>query len=309
MASKPESMHLDGTPGSKKASIWVTLTNEKNFKWTLLIPLLAILLVFAFYPLFYSIYLGFHDWGMEGKPIFSGLKNYRQLVHDPVFWAAFGRTIKVMVICIACELILGMGVALLWNREFRGQNVIRALALIPLLVAPLILSLLWYFMLDYNFGAVNLVLAAIGMNKVNWFSPEIALYTICFITIWQWFPFSAFVLLAGLKSIPRDVLEAARVDGASGFYTFRRVVLPMLRPLIMIIIVLRAMWLIRLMDPLFGTTRGGVNTELLDWIVYRTAFVMFDLGYGSSMAIVSLAVTIALCMVMFRELMKAIRSA
>jgi multiple sugar transport system permease protein len=297
---------IDAYTRGRKPTIWETLTNEKNFRWTLLIPLLLLLAIFMLYPLFYSIYFSFHDWGMQGAPIFSGLRNYKQLVNDQGFLAAFGRTLAVLVICIAVELILGLALAVLWNRDFRGQNIVRGLALLPLLVAPLILSLLWNFMLDFDFGVVNQVFQAIGLSKVYWWSPKFALLTICGITIWQWLPFSVFVLLAGLKSLPRDVFEAAKVDGASGFYTFRKLTLPMLTPLIMIIVVLRAMWLIRLFDPLFGTTRGGVNTELLDWITYRTAFVMFDIGYGSAMAIVSLAFTIALCLLMFRQLMKAL---
>jgi multiple sugar transport system permease protein len=289
---------------ARKPTIWETLTSERYFRWTLLVPLLVLLAVFMLYPLIYSIYFSFHDWGMQGDPTFSGLHNYRQLVFDQSFLKAFWRTLEVTVICIVVELGLGLGLALLWNRDFKGQDVVRGLALLPLLVAPLILSLLWNFILDFNFGALNHILSALGLGKVNVWRPSIALFTICFMTIWQWLPFSTFVLLAGLKSLPRDVFEAARVDGASRWYTFRRLTLPMLSPLIMIIVVLRSMWLIRLFDPLFGTTRGGVNTELLDWITYRTSFVMFDIGYGSAMAIVSWAVTMALCMVMFRQLMK-----
>ena len=161
-------------------------------------------------------------------------------------------------------------------------------------------------MLEYDFGALNMVLESIGFKKVYWWSPSVALFTICGITIWQWFPFSTFVLVAGLKSLPRDVFEAAHVDGARGWYIFRRLTLPMLSPLMMIIIVLRAMWLIRLFDPLYGTTRGGVKTELLDWLVYRTAFVYFDIGYGSAMAIFSLFLTITVCAIMFRMLMKVL---
>ena len=201
--------------------------------------------------------------------------------------------------------MLGLGLAMLWNRDFKGQNVVRGLALLPLMVAPLVLSLLWNFLLEYDFGAINQILEAVGLGKVYWWSPRIALFTICGITIWQWFPFSVFVLLAGLRSLPRDVFEAARVDGAGEWYTFRRLTLPMLSPLIMIIVVLRAMWLIRLFDPLYGTTRGGVGTELLDWTVYRTAFVYFDIGYGSAMAIFSLFLTIVICAIMFRLLMKS----
>ncbi len=291
---------------SRKASTWEILTNEKYFKWTLLIPLALLLLIFMFYPLFYCIYYSFHEWGMQGDAIFVGLHNYRQMLNDTSFLEAFGRTFEVLVICTLAELVIGLGLALLWNREFRGQNIVRGLALLPLLVAPLVLSLLWNFMLEFDFGAVNQILSAIGLGKIYWWTPGFALYTICLITIWQWFPFSVFVLLAGLRSLPKDVFEAAKVDGASAWYIFRRLTLPMLSPLIMIIVVLRTMWLIRLFDPLYGTTRGGVKTELLDWTVYRTAFVYFDVGYGSAMAIFSLFLTIALCSLMFRQLMKSL---
>jgi len=290
----------------RKPTIWEILTSERFFKWTLLIPLVILLLIFMLYPLFYCLYYSFHQWGMQGNALFVGLDNYRHMLWDEAFLIAFGRTLEVLAICIIVELLAGLGLASMWNREFRGQNVLRGFALLPLLVAPLVLSLLWNFMLEYDFGAVNQIFAAIGLPKVYWWSPGIALYTICAITIWQWFPFSVFVLLAGLRSLPRDVFEAAKVDGASEWYTFRRLTLPMLSPLIMIIVVLRAMWLIRLFDPLYGTTRGGVKTELLDWIVYRTSFVIFDVGYGSAMAVFSLFLTIALCSIMFHLLMKAL---
>lgn len=290
---------------SRKATLWEMLTSERYFKWTLLIPLLVLLIIFMLYPLFYCMYYSFYEWGMQGNALFVGLHNYRQMLNDQSFLEALGRTFKVLVICTVSELAIGLGLAMLWNREFKGQNVVRGLALLPLMVAPLVLSLLWNFLLEYDFGAVNQILSAVGIGKIYWWSPELALYTICAITIWQWFPFSVFVLLAGLRSLPKDVFEAARVDGAGEWYTFRRLTLPMLSPLIMIIVVLRSMWLIRLFDPLYGTTRGGVNTELLDWRVYRTAFVYFDIGYGSAMAIFSLFLTIAICAVMFRLLMKS----
>lgn len=293
----------------RKPTVWELLTSERYFKWTLLIPLIIVLAVFMLYPLFYCLYYSFHQYGMQGNPIFVGADNYRQLLRDKSFLEALGRTAKVLVICVISEVLIGLGLGMLWSREFPGERVVRGLALLPLLVAPLILSLLWNFMFEYDFGAVNMILTALGLNKVYWWAPERALYTICFITIWQWFPFSTFVLVAGLRSLPKDVFEAARVDGASNWYIFKRLTLPMLSPLIMIIVVLRTMWLIRLFDPLYGTTRGGVNTELLDWIVYRTAFVYFDIGYGSTMAIFSLLLTITLCAIMFKLLIKALGGA
>lgn len=297
-----------GIGPQRKPSIWEILSSEKYFKWTLIIPLLVVLLAFMFYPLFYCIYYSFHEGGLTGNPIFIGLENYRQMLHDRDFWIPLCRTLGVLVICVISELLIGMGIAVLWNREFKGQNLCRGLVFLPLLVAPLILSLVWNFLLEYNIGLVNQIISGIGLSRVKWWSPNIALFTICGITIWQWFPFSAAVLLAGLKSLPKDVFEAAKVDGAPAGYTFRRLTLPMLSPLIGIIVLLRTMWLIRLFDPLYGTTRGGVNTELLDWMVYRTSFVYFDVGYGSTLALMSLYLTIILCAVLFRQLVRALEA-
>jgi len=296
--------HIGEVRGKK--TILQVLTSEKYYRWLLISPLLLTLLVFMFYPMFHSLYYSAHLVA-PGKPTtFTGLENFRHAFSDPIFWQALGRTGYVLVICISAELILGMAIALLLNREFRGQNIARGLCLLPLLIMPLAMSMIWNQMFYYDQGIVNIVLRTIGLPGVSWFSTKMALYTIMLMSIWQWTPFSIFVLLAGLRGLPRDAFEAARVDGASAWYTFRRLTLPMLMPLVLIIVLLRTMWLIRLYDPLFGTTRGGVGTELLDWMIYRTSFVIFDTGYGSTLAIISLFITIIFCAILFRYLMKAI---
>jgi len=292
----------------RKPSIWEVLSNEKYFKWMLVLPLIIVLLVFMIYPLIFCLYKSFFQVGLSGDALFIGLDNYRTMLRDTGFWIPLGRTFQVTAICIVAELLIGLGLGMLWNRDFKGQNIIRGLILMPLLVAPLILSIVWNFLLEYNIGFVNQILSAIGLARVKWWAPEGALYTICAITIWQWFPFSASVLLAGLKSLPKDVFEAAKVDGAKGWFVFRKLTLPMLSPLIIIITLLRTMWLIRLFDPLYGTTRGAVNTELLDWMVYRTSFVYFDIGYGSTLAIMSLFLTMIIGAIMFRQLIKTLNA-
>ena len=293
----------------RKPTLLESLSSEKTFKWMLILPLIIVLLVFMVYPLIFCIYKSFFQSSLGGAgDKFIGLTNYIKMLHDRTFLVPLGRTFQVTAICIIVELLVGLGIASLWNRDFKGQNVIRGLILLPLLVAPLILSIVWNFLLEYNIGFVNQVLAAIGIGRVKWWDPSLALYTICAITIWQWFPFSTSVLLAGLKGLPKDVFEAAKVDGAKGWYTFRRLTLPMLSPLIAIIVLLRTMWLIRLFDPLYGTTRGGVNSELLDWMVYRTSFVYFDIGYGSTIAIMSLFLTLIIGAIMFRQLIKALNA-
>ena len=291
----------------RKPTLWETLSSEKYFKWMLALPLIIVLLVFMIYPLIFCLYKSFFQSSLSNS-IFIGLENYRTMLRDVNFWIPLGRTFQVTVICIVAELLIGLGLGMLWNRDFKGQNIVRGLILLPLLVAPLILSIVWNFLLEYNIGFVNQLLSAIGLARVKWWAPSGALYTICAITIWQWFPFSASVLLAGLKSLPKDVFEAAKVDGAKGWFTFRKITLPMLSPLIVIITLLRTMWLIRLFDPLYGTTRGAVNTELLDWMVYRTSFVYFDIGYGSTLAIMSLFLTIIIGAIMFKQLIKTLNA-
>jgi multiple sugar transport system permease protein len=282
------------------------LASEKYFKWILITPLLLVLLAFMIYPFFYCLYYSAHEYDMVRPAKFVGLDNYRAVLRDVNFWLVLGRTLYVLVMSITGEILLAMGIALLFNRSFKGQNAIRGLCLLPLLISPLAMSMIWNFMLQYDFGVVNQFLNKIGFSKVMWWSPKMALYTITFISIWQWTPFSTFVLLSGLSGLPKDAFEAARVDGASPWFTFKKLTLPMLMPLIVIIVLLRTMWLIRLFDPLYGTTRGGVNTETFDWMVYRVAFVFFDTGSGSTLAIISLFLTVVICALMFRVLMKAL---
>lgn len=293
--------------GLKKLTFWDIITSEKYFQWTLIIPLLLILAAFMLYPLIFNLYMSFHKYTLKGAPIFVGLQNYRELLHDVVFWTAFGRTLKVLVFSIVAELILGMSIALVFNRKFKGQNIIQGLCLLPLLISPLAMSLMWNYMLHVEFGIVNQILTWLGFTRVEWFSnPAIALYSVIAITVWQWTPFSIFVLLAGLKGIPQEIIEATQVDGASYWFVFRKLILPMLKPLIIIIVLLRSMWLIRIFDPIYGTTQGGVQTELLDWLIYRVSFVHFDVGKGSTMALVALYITIIFSIFMYQQLMKAL---
>lgn len=284
--------------------------DDRFMKWILIAPLVLFLICFMLYPTLYSLYMSFTDYVMRGDPNFIGLENYRAVLADKVFWAALGRTLYVLVLCIAVELTLGMALALVLNRDFKGQGIIRGLCFIPLLVSPLSMSLMWNYILHIQFGVVNTVVDWMGFEAIGFLStPGLALNTVAFITVWQWLPFSTFVLLAGLKGMPRDQYEAAQIDGASPWRVFFRLTLPMLKPLIIIIILLRTMWLMRLFDPLYGTTRGGLETELLDWMIYRVSFVFFDIGQGAAYALFALYLTLVVGALMFKQLIKAMDGA
>ena len=294
---------------SSKSWLTAKLNSDASSKWILIGPLLVFLLIFMLYPTFYSLYVSFTDYIMRGPPNFVGLENYRYALTDEDFWAALGRTIYVTVLCLIIELSLGLGIAILFNRDFLGQDVVKGLCFIPLLIAPLSMSLMWNYMLHIQFGVVNDIISFFGGEPVGWFSTMgLAMWSIIMISVWQWLPFSIFVLLAGLKSLPKDQFEAAQVDGVPPLTVFFRLQLPMLAPLIIIIILLRSMWLMRLFDPLYGTTRGGLNTELLDWMIYRTTFVEFDLGLGSAYAMFALYVTLIVCLLMYKRLIKVMEN-
>ena len=300
---------FDAVNPAPKRTFMQALSSEKYVKWLCILPLLILLAAFMLYPTFYCLFMSFTDYILKGAPKFCGLENYRDVLHDGEFWVALGRTFYILVICISVELILGMTFAMMLNRTFAGQNIIRGLCFLPLLISPLAMSLMWNYMLHVQFGIINQFLDWFGLGRHEWFSSQkFAIYTIMFISIWQWTPFSIFILLAGLRGMPKDQFEAANVDGASPIFIFRKLTLPMLKPLIIIIILLRTMWLIRIFDPLYGTTRGGMNTEILDWMVYRIAFVFFDVGRGSALALFSLYLTIIICAIMYRQLIKAMEA-
>jgi multiple sugar transport system permease protein len=179
--------------------------------------------------------------------------------------------------------------------------------LLPLLISPLVVSLVWNNLLQFDYSLINQFLTGIfRLPKINWWGKDVAIFSIILLTSWQWIPFSIFVLLAGLRSLPKDSFEAAKVDGATPWYTFWRLTLPTLSPLILIIIMLRTMWLIRIFDPLYATTRGGAGTETLDWAIFRIVFMYFDLGQGSALSIISLFITIILSFIVFRLLMRSL---
>jgi len=293
-------------PTEVRETFWKALSSDKYIKWLFVLPLLVVLAAFMLFPTFYCLFMSFTEYVLKKPPVFIGLENYQAVLHDPVFWSALGRTFFVLIMSISVELIVGMAIALLLNREFKGQNIIRGLCFMPLLMSPLAMSLMWNYILHIQFGVVNQFLEWFGIGRIEWLSNQrYALFTIMLISIWQWAPFSIFVLFAGLRGLPKDQFEAADVDGASSWFTFRKLTLPMLKPLIIIIILLRTMWLIRIFDPLYGTTRGGMGTELLDWMIYRISFVFFDVGRGSALAMFALYMTIIVCALLYRQLIKA----
>ncbi len=280
---------------------------EKPLPYLLIAPSLAVLAALSIYPLLYIIKISFQKG--TGEATQWSLDNFARLFSDSFFLAALAHTFLYAVIALTLEFFVGLGLALLVDRPFRGRGVFRALLLIPMMLPPVVVGVVWRLMLNSDFGAVNGTLKAMGLDteSLTWTaSPALAFASVIAVDVWQWTPFLFLVLLAGLQAIPQEPYEAAMIDGATAWQTFRTVTLPLLRPAILIALLLRTMDLLRVFDQIFILTEGGPGfaTETVSLYIYRTAFRFFDFGYAAAMSFVLLALTNIISMIYIRWLQR-----
>jgi len=267
---------------------------EGALPYLLIAPTIAVLLALSIYPLIYSVRISLQTDSSAG-PVW-GLGNFRRLVADNFFWAAMAHTFIYAVVALVFEFFLGLALALLLNSSLRGRRFFRATLLVPMMIPTVVVGVVWRLMLNSNFGAINGLLRQLGVNteQLTWTaSPRLALAAVITVDVWQWTPFVFLVLLAGLQAIPQEPYEAARVDGSSSWQTFRHVTLPLLKPAILIVLLLRTMDLLRVFDQIFILTEGGPGfaTETVSLYIYRSAFRFSDFGYACAMSFVLLLIT------------------
>jgi multiple sugar transport system permease protein len=260
----------------------------------LVAPALVVLLTLSIYPLLYSITISLQQQTASG--VVWSLVHFKRLATDGFFQTALVHTLVYAVAALTCEFLLGLGLALLLNQQIRGRGLFRASLLVPMMLPTVVVGVVWRLLLHPNFGAINGTLKQIGINTENltWTaSPRLAFLAVIAVDVWQWTPFVFLVLLAGLQAIPQEPYEAALIDGSTRWQTFRHVTLPLLKPAILIVLLLRTMDLLRVFDQVFILTEGGPGfaTEMISLYIYRTAFRFFDFGYAAAMSFVLLAVT------------------
>ena len=275
----------------------------------LLTPSLVLLLLILVGPFFYMVGASFTDLsfsipGRDGN--FVGFDNYRRLVRDdPVFWSSFLLTLRFVVWAVVVEFVLGFALALLLYHHVRRRRFLLTGLLVPMMLAPVAVGLIWKLLLQGDFGMLTYYLRAIGVIDVRTAllsSPDLVLATIVAIDVWQWTPFVTLVMLAGLLSLPREPFEAAVMDGARPYQVFRDVTLPLLRPIIALVLLLRGIDAFKEFDKVFILTGGGPGsaTELLSIYTYRVNFKNWDLGYGAVCAFMVYLVVLILCSVFYK---------
>ena len=266
----PQPTANTGAPPEHKRRNWAPL---------LMTTPATLALIGILYPFAIAVYYSFTNYRII-KPDyeFIGLRNYVNMFSSSAFWNALGNTLLFAAVALVVELTLGFLIALLLSRQMRGVRLMRTLLLLPLMLPPVVSGMMWKTMLASNSGPINYLF---GFGDFAWLStPWAARFSIMFIEIWSSTPFVALVLLSGMQSLPREPFEAAEVDGARYLFIMRRLVLPMLKPFILIVLLFRVVDVIKLFDIIFATTGGGpMNvTTTIPIMVYKEVFQFYNLG-------------------------------
>ena len=281
-------------------------SRERRFALSLLGPALVLLLLTTTAPLIYLVWTSLQriDLGMPWMTGFAGLGNYLKMGDDPRFWNSLLLTFVYTGSTVILQVVVGLSLALLVMQLPRGQALLRIAAILPIVLAPVVVGLFWRtLVLAPDFGLVDLVTRALGLGSYNWLGdPQLALISVIAIHTWQWTPFAFLVLLATLATLPPDVYEAARLDRASAWRTFIHITLPLIRPAVVMVVIMRLMTALSAFAAIFAATGGGPGsaTEILNLYAYRTSFTELNLGYGASLAVVLLSITLAISWFMFR---------
>lgn len=285
-------------------------TGERLASLLFLAPAVLFLLITSVYPLVYSFWLSFHSWNMtipRSRPVWVGLRNYENLWENAAFRNSLQVTLIFVFVAVSVEFLLGMGLALIATSRIRATGLIRTVMLFPLMIAPVVAGVLWRTLFHSTYGVINEAIGWVGIPAQEWLgSPSQALPAVITVEIWQNLPVVAFVLAAGIQTLPVDLYKAAQVDGASQWQVFRRITLPLLKPVILVLLLLRIMDAFKVFDIVFTMTYGGPGqtTELLSMLIYKTGLRFFQIGQASAMSWVFLVGIFAISLIFIRKLQR-----
>jgi multiple sugar transport system permease protein len=289
------------SPNSRAATRgWSDITIRNVF----VIPTVAFLIIFNVFPLLYSLGYSFTDFRASSKdPVnFVGLKNYVDILADPVIWRGFATTLWYVIVSVAGQFVVGFGVALLLNRPIPGKGILTTLLMLPMMLSPVVVGLFWKLIYDPSWGILNY---ALGLGKTAWLTdPNLALYAVAITDIWMWSPFVMLLSLAGLSAVPKHLYEAASIDRAGRLYTFFRVTLPLVAPILLIAVIFRTMEAFKTFDIAFVMT-GQPQAELISSRLYKMAFQQWQTGPASALAYIVLIMVLCITNIYVKYLNKA----
>lgn len=262
--------------------------HERDFRWLFPGPAVLVLVLMMAFPVLYTLYLSFTSWTpmAVGTPQFIGFQNYVKLiVDDERFVNALGRTLLYTGVGVAVQSVLGVGLALIFNREFVGRGIFRTIFLMSMVATPVAIALVWMMVLDLNTGILNYVIDALVHTRVAFLSDRrIVLWAMMLVDTWQWTPFIMLIALAGLSALPTEPYESAQIDGASPLQLFWYLTLPMLRPTLMVALMFRSIDALKSFDIIYVITGGGpaYASETLNLYAFAQGIQYFNMGYASA---------------------------
>ncbi|MBA68007.1 MAG: ABC transporter permease [Rhizobiales bacterium] len=268
-----------------------------------IIPTILFLIIFNIFPLLYSLYYSFTDFraSTNAPANWVGLANYRELLNDPFIWTNFAITAKYVIVSVAGQVIVGFGVAMLLNRDIPFKGLITTLLLLPMMLSMAVVGLFWKLLYDPSFGIINY---ALGLGRFEWLSdPDMALYAVAITDIWMWSPFVMLLSLAGLSAVPKHLYEAAAIDRAGPLYTFFRITLPLVAPILMIAIIFRTMEAFKTFDIAYIMT-SQPTTEMIAIRLYKMAFQEWQTGMSCAFAYIVLIMVVAITNIYVKYLNK-----
>lgn len=285
-----------------------TFRQERRLYVLFLVPLVVLLVGLTLYPVGYSIYTSFTNLHLArpNLPIrFVGFDHYVAMFGNELFWITLRNTLTMVGGAVAAQFLFGFGLALLLDRELPGIGIIRTILLLPLMVTPVVAALVWSLMLNPSTGVFNYLLILAGWpNPPVWLgNGTLAMIAIILVDAWQWTPFVMLLLLAGLQGIPKEFYEAAELDGATFVQRVRYIILPVLKPLIGVVLLLRVMDAFKIFDKIYILTAGGPGsaTETVAFHAYRQGFGFFRMGYASAISMVLLVVVLVVSIILIRQ--------
>ncbi|MDH3675709.1 MAG: sugar ABC transporter permease [Anaerolineae bacterium] len=279
---------------------------DKNFSWLFPAPSVIIMLVLMAFPIAYTLYLSFTKWSPTslGSPEIIGLENYITLITDDErFLNALWRTLWFTVAAVGIQTVLGVGLALIFNREFVGRGIVRTIFLMSMVATPVAIALVWMMIMDINTGILNYFLDLVAGIRVGWLNDrKVVLWSMIIIDTWQWTPFIMLITLAGLSALPTEPYESAVIDGASPVQLFWYLTLPMLRPTLMVALMFRSIDALKTFDIIYVITQGGpaFASETLNLYGFSQGFQYFNMGYGSALLILYFMLVMGTSMLFIR---------
>jgi len=277
--------------------------------WTgFLAPTVIVLLAITVFPLVYSLALSLHSWTMGSLQgwRFVGIRNFVMILRDDsYFWISVRVTLKYVTAAVGLEVLLGLGIALLLNSRSSRSGLAQTLLILPTMMTPVVVGIVWRILYNSEFGILNYWLSLVEIPPQHWLGNlRTALGAVVAADVWEWTPFVALVLLAGLQALPGDPFEAAAIDGASSWQVFRYITLPLLRPTLLVALLIRLMDAFKTFDLFFVLTKGGpgMSTEVLSYYTYRYGFKFFHMGYAASLSYILLFIVVLISQLFVRQL-------